>query len=195
MRQKSASVPAARAAGAAFLLGFLCWCGLALLLDRYGQRAIPEGSWDAIIVAGCRVDPGGIPSPALRNRTELAVDHYQRGRAPLLLFTGGTGAHPPSEAAAAARHARQLGVPDSAILLEDTSTSTEENARNSAARHPLRRVLVVSDSYHVFRAGRVFARHFEQVETDGSLAPLWPRALGAMREVLAICWYAVRGRL
>lgn len=195
MRPRSASALIARASGAALFLAFLCWCGLALILDRYGQRALPDQTWDAIIVAGCRVEPDGTPSPALRNRTELAVAHYERGSAPLLLFTGGTGSFPPSEAEAAAQHARQLGVPDSAILLEDSSTSTEENARNSAAGHPLRRVLVVSDSYHIFRAGRVFDRHFEQVDTDGSLAPLWPRVRGAMREVLAVCWYAIRGRL
>ena len=111
------------------------WFLTAAALDHYGQRR-PDGQrYDAIVVAGCRVDPGGVPSPALRARTELAVALYEEGLAPQLAFTGGLGANPPTEAQAAADHARNLGVPAENIRLEDRSTSTEENAHYLAREH------------------------------------------------------------
>ena len=111
------------------------------------------------------------------------------------VFTGGVGVTPPAEAVVAAELARSLGVPPDALLTEATSTSTEENAREAAAVLGGGRVLVVSDSYHVFRCERVFARYFDEVRGAGSLSPVRARSRGSLREVLAVGWYAVRGRL
>jgi uncharacterized SAM-binding protein YcdF (DUF218 family) len=182
------------------LLGFaallLTWTAAALTLDRLGHGAPPRGTWDALVVAGCRVRPDGAPSEALRHRTERAVELWRAGRAPLVVFTGGVGANPPSEAEAAAAYARTLGLPAAAERLEDRSTSTEENAAFAAARYPdLRRVLVVTDTYHVVRARRVFARHFAAADATGADAPALYRIPGAFREVVALTLYALSGRL
>lgn len=173
----------------------LCWGALAGWLDWLGQRAPPDGTWDAIVVAGCRVGPDGRPSIALQRRTARAVDLWKEGRAPRVLFTGGVGRYPPSEARAAATFAEGLGLPPDAVLLEDASTSTEENARFSAERHGFTRVLVVTDAWHVFRARRVFARYFTEVAGAGSNGRLDARVVGALREVLAVVYYGVTGRL
>lgn len=178
----------------------LLWGATAALLDLHGRRARPTGPHDAIIVAGCAVRPDGLPSAALERRTLHAVALYRQGLAPRLVFTGGRGRAPISEAEAAARLARSLGVPGEAIWIEDQSTSTEENAAFAArllaeAGEAPRRVLVVSDSYHVFRLRRVFARHFEEVEAAGSAPRRGLRVQGSLREVLAVGGYAVAGRL
>lgn len=48
-------------------LPLLGWGIAAAALDAHGRWADAEpGPWDAIVVAGCRVLPGGAPSPALR---------------------------------------------------------------------------------------------------------------------------------
>lgn len=173
----------------------LGWLALALALDAYGHRQ-PEARYDAIIVAGCRVDPDGQPSLALQRRTREAVALWRAGRAPLLVFTGGVGTYPPSEAQAAGDYARRLGVPAEALLLEDRSTSTEENARFSAdLLDPASRVIVVTDTYHVLRAERVFGRVFAEARGAGSVAALDVRSRGALREVFALGFYALRGRL
>ena len=133
---------------------------------------------------------------ALQRRTTLAVRLWRQGRAPVLLLTGGVGDHPPSEARAAADFAHRLGVPRDALILEDRSTSTEENARFAADAAPrLRRILVVSDAFHVFRVERVFGRYFDEVVGVGSVGLLGPRAKGALREVLAVAFYGASGRL
>lgn len=175
-------------------LVFVGWAGLAGVLDRYGQRRPGPGDYEAIVVAGCRVLPDGRPSLALARRTDLAVDLWRQGQAPVIVFTGGLGEHAPTEAAAAAARAVDRGVPLSAIQMEDRSTSTEENASFSAALG-YHRVLLVTDAYHVFRAERTFLRYFDDVDGVGSVGPPRTRAYGALREVLAIVWYAASGRI
>jgi uncharacterized SAM-binding protein YcdF (DUF218 family) len=171
------------------------WSTLALALDQLGPREPAASRVDAIVVAGCRVDPGGVPSDCLKGRTDRAIALYQAGVAPLMVFTGGVGENPPSEATVAAQRARAAGVPDSAIRLEDRSTSTEENARFAAELGSLNHVVVVSDAWHTHRVARVFGRYFPTVDTVGVNSPWSYRIYGAHREVLAVAWYAVNGRL
>ncbi len=178
----------------------LSWILLAALLDQLGEQPLPGAGYDAIIVAGCRVDPDGRASPALARRTRRAVELWRKGVAPRIVLTGGIGTYPPSEAQAAAEIAAQLGVPATALLLEERSTSTEENARFAAALLAeegvaVQRVVVVSDSYHIFRARRVFARYLPVVDGAGSRPRPWVRIRGSLREVVAVAVYAAQGRL
>lgn len=170
------------------------WATCALILDTWGKTRVATGTYDAVIVAGCRVYPDGRPSPALEWRVRKAVALWDAGVAPRIVFTGGLGDFPPTEAAAAATLANELGVPRSAMVLEDRSTSTEENARNAREAFPepggVLRVLVVTDAYHVFRARRVFARYFGDVDAVGSTYGRWTRVRGSLREVLAVTKYA-----
>lgn len=178
----------------------VAWALAAVALDRVGARR-PEGSFDAIVVAGCRVMPDGRPSPALARRAELALELWRAGRAPIVVFTGGVGDHGASEASVAAAHAVALGLPRAVVRLEETSTSTEENARGAAALlHPdaeaeHTKVLVVTDTYHVLRCERVFGRYFHEVVGAGSKSVPYARAKGALREVPAVIAYALLGRL
>ncbi len=185
-----------RALLALVLIAIATYAGLAVALDAYGRRTLPDERFDAIVIAGCRVDPDGSPSPALAGRVRLAVRLFREGRAPRLAFTGGVGTYGESEARVASDLATSLGVPREAQVLEDRSTTTEENARLLAALLPRdARVIVVTDAYHVFRAERVFGRYFARAIGAGSIAEAWPRSTGALREVLAVAAYGVRGRL
>lgn len=180
--------------------GMALWVGAALWLDAQGGGPAPEGSWDAIVVAGCRVDPTGQPSLALQRRARLGVQLWQEGRAPVVVFTGGLGTYAPTEARAAADYAAGLGLPAEATLLEEGSTSTEENARMAAALlrsegRPAERVLLVTDAYHTLRAGRVFRRFFPEVRPVGSQPSPSVRARGALREVLAFSYYRATGKI
>lgn len=175
----------------------LLWAGAGLALDRHGAAApAPAGPYDAIVVAGCRVDPPGVPSPCLAARAARGVALWEAGVAPLVVFTGGVGTHPPAEAEVAAAFAVERGLPHTAARVEARSTSTEANAAEAAALLGAQaHVLVVTDGYHTLRAGRVFARHFAVADATGVTPSPWPRARGAAREVLAVGWYGVRGRL
>src|SRR5207248_8418365 len=101
------------------------------------------------------------------------------------------------EATVACTLAASLGVPSAALLLENQSRSTEENALDTAAimaAHGWRTVLVVSDGYHLYRADVLFRRAGlvpfptpAQV-TSGPMSPL-ERYGRETRELAALIWY------
>jgi uncharacterized SAM-binding protein YcdF (DUF218 family) len=173
------------------------YAAVAVFLDWRGRAArIPDERFDAIVVLGCRVLPGGHASEALARRTEHAARLYREGRAPFVVTTGGVGEFGPSEASVEKRILVAEGVPADRVFVEDASTSTEENARFAKERFGGRRVLVVTDDYHVLRSGRIFLRYYEDAHVVGSSSPrLGVRVHGALREVFAVAAYAVLGRL
>lgn len=178
--------------------------GLATWLDWYGGRPGGDEPADAIVVAGCRVMPDGAPSPALARRVELALRLYAAGRAPTLVFTGGVGLGAPlSEARCSAALAARAGVPEGAILLEEASRDTLENAafaarawesgRGTPARDA--RVVVVTDRAHVFRCARMFGAWFGGVAGAGATPPTGARLRLAVREGASVVHHGVRGHL
>ncbi len=115
---------------------------------------------EIIIVLGAGLKEDGRPGPALTRRSRHAGELWHEGMAPLVLCTGGQSEYyPRSEAAACQELLRAAGLPAEAILLEDRSRSTEENAIYSKQlldELGLERVVLVSDSYHMLRAGWLF---------------------------------------
>lgn len=156
----------------------------------------PDSLFDAIVVAGCPPTPAGQPSENMRRRVDRAVALLRKGRAPLLLLTGGARKPTrPLEASVAAAYARKHhGIQDDALLHETESLTTEQNARFAARalrkrgiREP--RVLVVSDRYHGHRCRLIFARHFAHVEVVSAGNPDWARLLPSLiKEVVALSW-------
>lgn len=150
------------------------FCGLTFVVDRFGQRegVEPSRPMDVVVVLGARVLPDGTASPTLRARLEKAVALYHQGVAPKLLFSGGVGQHPPAEARVMRELALRLGVPAEACVLEEESHSTEQNARFSARllrELGARRVVVVSDPYHLLRARQYFRLEGYEVATSPAL--------------------------
>jgi uncharacterized SAM-binding protein YcdF (DUF218 family) len=113
---------------------------------------------DAVVVLGCRVGPGGLPSAALIHRIDCGVRLFREGAAPLLVLSGG-GAGPVPEAEIMRCAASASGVPDSAMLIEAGSSNTFENAHETArllGSRGLRSVLLVSHRTHLPRAILLF---------------------------------------
>lgn len=109
---------------------------------------------DAIVVLGA-AQYMGRPSPVLKARLDHALELWQRGMAPHVILTGGTGTgDTTSEAAVGRVYMLRRGVPDSALLLENEGRSTAESlggvARLVSARH-LGEVILVSDPFHMLR--------------------------------------------
>ncbi|HRE49073.1 MAG TPA: YdcF family protein [Aggregatilineales bacterium] len=174
--------------------------GFALYIYSYGQvdRAAPAA---VIIVLGAGTRPSGAPSPSHIRRIDHALALYKQGLAPAILCTGGyTDRHPNSEARACQQRLEAFGVPASAIFLEEKSLSTEENALESKpimAQQGWQTALLVSDSYHLWRAEMLFrAQGISVVSspaqvTSGGLH--WRTALSnTLREVAAAGWYVFK---
>ncbi len=117
---------------------------------------------DAIVVMGA-AQYRGKPSPVLRARLDHAIALWHRGLAPLLVLTGGAGeGDSTSEAAVGREYVMTLGVPDSAILLENeghTSSQSLHSAVDLLRARRLNTVIVVSDPFHMLRL-EILGRRF-----------------------------------
>jgi uncharacterized SAM-binding protein YcdF (DUF218 family) len=130
-------------------------------LDGYGAKNRARRA-DAIVVLGAQVRPDGSAGHGLQSRALHALRLYRKGFAPKVICTGGVGDNPPAEAQAAAKILLSRGLPRTALLLENKSTSTWENAVFAARickAHGWRKVIVVSDPFHLWRAEHNFARN------------------------------------
>ena len=139
----------------ALLLAPLIYVGaLGFWLQSWGNIDRAQKS-DAIMIFGSGVRSDGRASPTLRARTRHAYDLWKRGLAPKILCTGGVGAHGPAESVVQEKLLIGWGVPSSAILKEEKSTSTWENAKFAAPLLPQgASVIAVSDPYHLWRCKR-----------------------------------------
>jgi uncharacterized SAM-binding protein YcdF (DUF218 family) len=167
----------------------IAWMLGALALMRAGAvRA--TGTYDAIVVLGCRVMPNGTPGAAFRRRIELGCGLLRAGHAPRLVITGGPVRSATSEAESArAFIAAHALAPLDAVVLESEARTTRDNARRTRRLLGDARVLIVSCSWHLPRARRVFARAFTNVECAGAPGSL----RGALREVPAWIVSVARG--
>lgn len=144
---------AGRTAGIFVLTVLTLWLSSLALVMLAG--AVPnEKRADAIVVLGA-AQYNGRPSPVLRARLDHALELYDRGLAPRLIFTGGIGAGDTiSEAEVSRRYAVRHGVPDTLILTERQGVTSAQSVGSAAAlmhAHDLGTALVVSDSYHMLR--------------------------------------------
>jgi uncharacterized SAM-binding protein YcdF (DUF218 family) len=113
---------------------------------------------------------------------DTAVDLYKRGMAPLLVFTGATSPTtrermPRGEAIHYRERALELGVPDSAILVEPQARNTGENIRFSRAvledaGVDVSSVLLISKPYEERRAYATARKQWPKVEIVSASTPM-----------------------
>ncbi len=127
----------------------------------YKSRKAPEREF--IIVLGCGIKKDGTVTPLLRGRLDAAIRAWKAGDGQAKIITSG-GQGPDeviSEARSMANYLIEQGVPESSILLEDRSTTTEENLAYSqaiiAAHGGAAHCTIATSSYHTLRAA-MFAR-------------------------------------
>lgn len=145
------------------LVGCVGWLllviGLLWIIHHTGTVDERQQS-DVIVVLGAGLSHSGRPGYALTRRASHAAELYHAGYADTIICTGGIAPNQTrSEADACAQVLGWRDVPRNAILLEEQSRSTEENAIYS---YPIIQangfddVLLVSDAFHVFRARYIF---------------------------------------
>ncbi len=147
-----------------FIIAIVPFAAVAIVawrVDRAARREPSTATTKAIVMLGARVLPSGHAAPALQYRAEKAAELYLAGRAPLIIFSGGSARGLPSESSIARDLAISRGVPAAACVLEDQSHSTYENAVLTLPllkERGIDEVLLVTDGYHLQRASAQFER-------------------------------------
>ena len=157
----------------------------------------PKPNQDYIIVLGAGLLNGDTVSPLLAKRIDVAIKFYQHqlkvaGKHAKILMSGGQGADEKvPESVAMAAYAKDKGVPQADLLVEEHSTTTLENMQFSKEimddKQPIPyQVIFTSNNYHIFRAG-IYA-HEAGLKADGlgAKTALYYLPNAFLREYIAI---------
>lgn len=135
------------------------------LEDRHpvvAEAALPKA--DAIVVLGggayeWTVRTSVNPDDLVNSRLAAGARAWRAGRAPTIILSGGRGRPGHREAQNMAKAMARFGIPASALLLEQRSRDTRDNAAFTAVlarEHGMKRVLLVTSSLHMPRAILLF---------------------------------------
>lgn len=143
---------------------------------------------DCIIVLGCKVRPDGSPSDMLKDRLDHAIALYESEAAPKILMSGDHGRTEYDEVGAMKDYAIAAGVPSSDVFMDHAGFSTYETVYRAKEVFDCKKVLIVTQEYHLYRALYTAERlglEAYGVAADGYDYP--GQQLREMREILARC--------
>lgn len=177
--------------------GFGLWCislaGFFLYIQLHKDQPLPQQPIDAIIVLGSGIIQGQA-SPTLALRLDRAAEIVALHPKALIIVSGGVDyGETQSEAQVMADYlVQRFDITVDQIAIEDRSTSTELNLKNSQpilAAHQLgrdARIAVVSSDFHTLRAAAIAQKQgYQQVITVSADTPLSTRYNAWLREYFA----------
>ena len=139
--------------GAALLLGINSWVKSSVkdyILTE--EQAAQLTDMDCILVLGCKVGADGTLSHMLEDRLRQGVALYDLGAAPKLLMSGDHGTKEYDEVDAMKRYAVNVGVPSCDVFMDHAGFSTYESVYRAKEVFEVKRVIIVTQEYHLYRA-------------------------------------------
>ena len=116
------------------------------------QEAAKLEGVDCILVLGCRVYEDGTPSHMLEDRLRRSVELYEAGAAPKLLMSGDHGQLEYDEVNAMKRYAVEAGIASSDVFMDHAGFSTYESLYRAKEIFGAKKVIIVTQQYHLHRA-------------------------------------------
>lgn len=133
------------------------------LIDAYVCSSVHDGiltaedaaqlkGVDCVLVLGCGVRSDGTPSDMLHDRLRRSVELYELGAAPKLLMTGDHGERYYNEVEAMKQFAVEADVPSEDVFMDHAGFSTYESMYRAAAIFQAKKIIIVTQGYHLYRA-------------------------------------------
>ncbi len=117
------------------------------------EEACGSGDYDCIIVMGASVYADDTPSPMLADRINEGIALYKDGASDTLIMSGDkTDEEYYDEVSVMKDYAVEQGVPEECILRDPAGYSTYETMYRVAKLYEGKRVLIVTQQYHLTRA-------------------------------------------
>ena len=147
-----------------------------------------DGSFDCILVFGCRVYADGTPSPMLRDRVQTAVSVWETGVSPTILMSGDSHGDYYDEVGTMEEVAVAAGVPEEAILTDAWGLSTYDSLSRLSEIWKGKRVIIVTQEYHLYRALYIAEKlGMEAYGVSADLRPYVGQIKYDVREIFARC--------
>ncbi len=107
---------------------------------------------DCILVLGCGIKEDGNPSHMLRDRLTRSVELYELEVASKLLMSGDHGREDYNEVAVMKEFALDKGIASEDIFMDHAGFSTYESMYRAKEIFGARKIVVVTQEYHMYRA-------------------------------------------
>lgn len=111
-----------------------------------------DDKYDCILVLGAGLRNDGTPSDMLTDRLKTAINLYNEGYSDLILLSGDRSGDHYDEVSAMRDYCLENGVPSEDILCDNFGFSTYESLYNTAQMQDVERIIVVTQTYHLYRA-------------------------------------------
>ena len=138
---------------AVVLIGIICF-GLICSCVISGMKVSQKKNLDYVVVLGAHVK-GEVPSKALELRLKAALKYARENESTILVLSGGQGfGEDITEAKCMENYLLAHGISRERLVLEEKSTSTNENLKFSDALTGCSRknTGILSNDFHVYRA-------------------------------------------
>jgi vancomycin permeability regulator SanA len=122
---------------------------------RYEDRIVPLSAAPeapVVLVFGAGLAPGGVPSPVLAQRLDTAIALWKGGKAQAVLVSGDNSDRFHDETRAMRRYVLQHGLPEQAVLGDDSGLSTYDSCVRAFTVFKVRKALLVTQRFHLPRA-------------------------------------------
>lgn len=141
---------------------------------------------DCIMVLGCLVKDNGEPSHMLEDRLKRAVELYHAGVASKLLMTGDHGRTDYNEVETMKQYAIEQGVPAEDIFMDHAGFSTYESCYRAKEIFAVKKAVIVTQEYHLYRALYVAEKlGLEVYGVSSDYRSYYNQQMRDIREVLA----------
>lgn len=147
-----------------------------------------DAEFDYILILGCGVYPDGSLTPMLSDRVRVGVSLYQQGIGNQILMSGDHYSDDYNEVDPMKDTAISMGVPAEAIVTDPYGLSTYDSIARLADVFGAKRVLIVTQEYHLPRALYLSKRFgIEAFGVAADLRPYREQLLYDIREMFARC--------
>lgn len=176
-----------------FLLGLIILCLVMFFLILYlvlkYEKSNCEKFCEYVLVLGARILDEDTPCKVLENRLISAIIYLQKFENSKVIVSGGTGIDEPiSEGYVMKKYLINHGIDKYRIFVEDLSTNTFENLRNTKQiLKDVDEILIITSKYHLFRS-KILARRvgFRKIYLIGSEVNASNRQKNIIREIFAV---------
>lgn len=143
---------------------FVLTSNLILLARGRAQLASEEEAAardnQCILILGCGVWAGGVPSHMLEDRLNEGIRLYEAGAAPKILVSGDHGSSSYDEVNVMKQYLMDAGIPGSDIFMDHAGFSTYESIVRAKKVFGAEKMVVVTQKFHMART-LYLCRHFD----------------------------------
>ena len=147
------------------------------------EEAAQISDTDCAVILGAGIRDGK-PTPMLRDRLLTGIELYKSGAAKKLIMSGDHGSEDYDEVNTMKSYAVENGIPDSDIFMDHAGFSTYESMDRARKIFQVKRFLIVTQQYHLYRA--VYMARRLGIDAEGIAAKQMRYNGQMMREVREI---------